>query len=165
VTIKVGQSAPEFTLRDTSGISRNPLRVSGADRGPVLLVFFKDDCPTCRYALPFLGKIHSALKEGGVRLFGVSQDDRERSLAFAKATGVEFPVLLDDSDYAVSKQYGLVSVPTFIMVDESGTVSNVTAGFSRVEMERVASELAAGIQASVPAFRSEEESILDVKPG
>lgn len=163
--IEAGARAPGIELPDASGARRRPLSPAPGDRGPALLVFFKDTCPTCRYALPFVERIHEGLAPAGARVVGISQDDAVRTQAIAKELGLTFPILLDNEGYAASKAYGVSVVPTFVVVDEAGAVRRSTFGFRKTDLEQFARDLASGIGAPPPAVYRPGEQVLESKPG
>src|SRR5579864_7895151 len=104
--LAVGTKAPEFALKTLDG-----KRFSLAEllaQGPVVLAFFKESCPTCQYAFPFLQRLQQAYANKGVALIGISQNKAVDTAAFVKEFGVTFPILLDEQDaYPVSNAYGL----------------------------------------------------------
>ena len=54
--LQVGKSAPHFELAAIDGKSYS--LQEGLKRGPVLAAFFKVNCPTCQYTLPFLERLY-----------------------------------------------------------------------------------------------------------
>jgi len=104
-------------------------------KGPAVLVFFKNSCPVCQYALPFLERLHRS--DGGVRVFGISQDDSRVTREFAWEFGLTFPMLIDEesNDYAVSNAYGISHVPSLFLVEADGTLAMAWDGFSKADME------------------------------
>ena len=83
--------------------------------GPVLLAFFKVTCPVCQMTMPFLERLH---QEGGLRIYGISQNDAEDTREFNRYFGVSFPTLLDSEEagYPASNAYRISSVPTMFLV-------------------------------------------------
>jgi len=163
--LQTGERAPEIDLRDLSGRSLRPLSPERGRKGHALVIFFKDECPTCRYTLPFVERIQQRLGSKGDRIFGVSQDGGERTRAFLESTGATFPVVLDDPEYAVSRAYGLSNVPSIFLVDADGIIRRSIAGFSRSALEGMASDLAASIGVPPTPIFSEGEQVLETKPG
>ena len=98
-----GNIAPDFDLADTEGRRfrlRDQLRA-----GPVALVFYKSACPTCQLTLPFVQKIEEAARQmPSVKIFGISQDNLEESVGFAKHFGLDFTILIDDEPYPVDRK-------------------------------------------------------------
>src|SRR5574337_728466 len=92
-----GKNAPAFELTGTDG---KQYSLNGAlKRGPVLLTFFKVNCPTCQYTFPFLDRLHRQLGAQGAQVWGIAQDDARDSQRFGKEYGVTFPILLDEDNY------------------------------------------------------------------
>jgi len=131
-----GRTAPDFTLSSLGG---KPFSLCDAlAHGPVVLVFFKISCTTCRYALPFYERLFQAYKDRHVTLVGVSQNNTEDTAAFAKEFGITFPLLLDDTTtYPVSNAYGLTNVPTVFWVEHDGEIEVSSVGWVKSEFEEV----------------------------
>ncbi len=119
-----------------------PLSAAGGERvavpdargtGPVLVVFFKESCPTCRFTLPFVERLHEQVKGHGGRILGVSQDDAEGALRIATELGLTFPIAVDGPGFPVSDAWRLVWVPTLYLVDPAGVVLRGRAGFDRAD--------------------------------
>ena len=128
---EVGTQAPEFRLKRLGGgeVALADLRAEG----PALLVFFKVSCPVCQMTLPFLERIHEG---GGLRIYGVSQNDAQDTREFAEHYGLRFPMLLDSEDdrFPASNAYGLSHVPTSFLVEPDGTVGRVIDGWVKQDI-------------------------------
>ena len=161
--IVAGGTAPAFSLKalDASEYSLQML----LEKGPVVLAFFKISCPVCQFTFPFLERIHERYAGNGVSVIGISQDDARSTKAFNQEYGVKFPTLLDDHGYPVSNAYGLSNVPTVFLVASDGRVKVSGTGFSKDDLEKIASELALHRKISAtPLFRP-DESVPAYKPG
>jgi peroxiredoxin len=148
-----GQTAPEFTLPALDGRERSLDEILSA--GPVVLAFFKVTCPVCQYTFPFLERLH---RSSGVQVVGISQDDAADTREFMSDCGCSFPVLLDTEGlYPASNAYGISHVPSIFLVQADGVVARSFDGWSRGDLEAVASDLGAAPPVyageSVPAFR------------
>ncbi|HEY7658747.1 MAG TPA: peroxiredoxin [Burkholderiales bacterium] len=102
-TPKAGEPAPDFSLPDQDGKTRS---LSGF-RGKWLVLYFypKDDTPGCtRQACAFRDDRHE-LAALGAEVAGVSVDDVESHIDFAKEHRLPFP-LLSDAGGAVAARYG-----------------------------------------------------------
>ena len=88
--------------------------------GPVALLFYKDSCPVCQMTAPL-----TAAFEAGApgRLVGVGQDDEGRRARFASTYGFASRSVGDLPPYDVSNAYGIVSVPTLVLVGRDGVVA------------------------------------------
>ena len=135
--LKAGAKAPEFTLTGIDGTSRS---LSHGDGEPTLLTFFKNTCPTCLLTFPFLQRLHERVAGAPLRFWGISQDSVAETCVFGEEFGLTFPLLPDDPGYPVSNAYGLANVPTLFLVDAGGTIALTTVGFSRADLEALATE-------------------------
>ena len=125
--------APEFTLPDLDG---KPVKSADLHRDrPILLVFFKADCPVCQMTLPFLNRLL-----GKLSVIAISQDDATVTQRFRARFAVTLPTLLDDEDggYPVSNQYQITNVPSLFLVEPDGLISLAFAGFSKADLEAIA---------------------------
>lgn len=104
---------------------------------PVVIAFFKISCPVCQWAFPLYDRLAQKLKAAGVKMIGVSQDDRESTLDFMRRYGVNFPVALDGRGYIVSNAYGLTNVPTVFEVQQDGTIATSSVSWAREEVEAI----------------------------
>jgi len=102
---RVGDQAPEFALPDQHGRTRSLAEF----RGEWLALYFypRDDTPGCtRQACAFRDDRHK-LAALGAEVVGVSVDDVESHLDFAKEYSLPFP-LLADAGGAVARRYGSI---------------------------------------------------------
>lgn len=161
--LDAGAVAPPFALKDIDGKGHS--LPEALKQGPVLLAFFKVTCPTSQYTLPFLERLHQAIKSSSaVRLWGVSQNDARQTRTFAQEYGLTFPILLDEDGYPVSNGYGLTNVPTLFLVEPNGTMRVASVGFVRRDIEDVAAEFGKRTGQTIQVFQPGER-IPDSKSG
>ncbi len=161
--LDAGTVAPPFTLQDIDGKSYS--LPEALKQGPVLLAFFKVSCPTSQFTLPFLERLHQAVKgSSAVRLWGVSQNDPGQTGAFAEEYGLTFPMLLDEDGYPVSNGYGLTTVPTLFLVEPDGGIRLSSVGFNRRDIEEVTAEFSKLTAQTIQVFQPGER-IPDSKAG
>lgn len=101
--LKVGDTAPAFSLKDQDGNA-----TSLADfRGRKLLVFFypKADTPGCTKQACSVRDAMETLAESGVIAVGISPDLPKKQKAFDGRYRLDFP-LLSDPDHEIAKAYG-----------------------------------------------------------
>lgn len=137
--------APDFTLHSLDGaeVALQELWQTG----PVLLVFFKDSCPTCQLTFPFLERLH----RGKVKVMAISQDDAKDTAAFHSRFGISLPTLLDPKpQYAASNAYGISSVPSLFWIDAGGSIGWSDSGFDRTRLEQL------GRDAGIETFAKDE---------
>lgn len=104
----IGKSASNFTLQAHTGGY-----ISLKDevwKSPVMLVFYpKDFTHVCTQQLCDYRDNIDGFKELGVKIFGISNNDRHSHSEFAKKHGFPF-LLLSDPDNKVAKQYDCSSL-------------------------------------------------------
>jgi peroxiredoxin len=102
---KVGQRAPDFTLRDQLG--RQVSLAGELEHGPVVLIFYRGEwCPYCNIMLRSYGLRAGDFSERGARLMAVSPQTPDNSLTMAEKHSLEFPVLSDEGGEVIGT-YGL----------------------------------------------------------
>jgi peroxiredoxin len=160
--LPTGSTAPDFELQTLEGQS---LRLSEAlESGPVMVVFYKQSCPTCQLTFPFIQRLFATAGAGSeVRIWAISQDAVEETRAFVGEYGLEFPVLLDAHPYPVSSDYELRFVPTFYLVDGDQTIQVADFGFSKPTLSSIARRLK--LEDDGALFGEDYQSLPDYRPG
>lgn len=129
-----GNAAKTFTLLATDGQPRTLGKRTG---GPLVVAFFKTDCPTCMLLFPYLQRLYEAYRDQGLQVWGVSQDPLDSTLAFATDCGVAFPVLLDTT-WEASNAYGIDIVPTVMLFDREGAITFMCVSFCKADVNEIA---------------------------
>ncbi len=161
--VQAGNAAPAFTLPGTNGKSYSLAET--LKKGPVVAAFFKISCPVCQFTFPFLERLYETYGDSNVTFWGISQDDAANTKEFCAEYGVKFPVLIDGDGYPASNQYSLTNVPTIFLIAADGKVSVSSVGFSKADLEKIATEVARASGKPVqPLFRT-GEAVPDYKPG
>lgn len=154
-----GFLAPAFQLKDPHGRTV-PFQPDAP--GLKVLIFYKNTCPTCQWAMPYFDRLYTRVKSGA-RILAISQDTPEEALAFASAHGVEMPQLVDEPPYPVSRQFGILNVPTLLLVDETGRTALVSPAFIKADVLTVLRKLNPGAEADV--LFAPEENVPELRPG
>ena len=132
--MKVGQKAPDFSVKDDSG---KTVKLSDLKGKKVVLYFYpKDDTPGCTTeACNFRDGVASIKKLGAVVL-GVSADSVESHQKFKKKFDLNFPLLADAEREIIEaydvwkeksmygRKYMGIERTTFI-IDEGGKISHI----------------------------------------
>ena len=122
---KLGTPAIDFNLKDLKDRMWSLDQVRGK---VVLLRFWADWCPSCRYEMPIIDKYYRELnKEGFVVLAVNVKQSREVALAFTAQLDITFPVPLDP-DGKVAKRYGVYGIPTNFLIDRQGIIREILIG-------------------------------------
>lgn len=134
MTLKVGDTAPDFTL-----LSDQEEKVSlKAQRGKKVVLYFypKDSTPGCtREACDFRDQF-SVFKKHGVEIFGISKDSAKSHTKFKEKYELPFTLLVDDNA-DVCEAYGVVDkksmfgktflgiTRTTFLIDEKGIIKAI----------------------------------------
>lgn len=106
--------------------------IAGSAPWPALVAFYTADCGASAVAVPRLARVAEACP--GLRVIAVSQDP---TAAFVDdAPGVES--VIDAPGYESSRAYGIVGVPTLVVIDAGGTVLDVEIGWNRERFNEIA---------------------------
>ncbi|MES2149000.1 MAG: TlpA disulfide reductase family protein [Pseudomonadota bacterium] len=121
-----GSAAPDFALAGPGGA------VKLADyRGKfVYLDFWASWCAPCKHSFPWMGALQKRYGGAGLQVVAInvdtSRDDAERFLA---QTPAGFTVAYDPAG-AIAKKYAIKGMPSSVLIDPSGQVLLVHAGFN-----------------------------------
>ena len=118
--------ASDFTLKDLDGnnVSLHQFR------GKYLLInFWATWCGPCKIEMPSLEQLYRQFKSDRFDMLGISNDMFGKRVVkpYILAKKITFPMLLDQR-MTVSRQYGIVSLPTTILIDPQGIIIGVLQG-------------------------------------
>jgi cytochrome c-type biogenesis protein len=114
-----GALADDIILNDLEG---QAVDVSSYKGKPVILFFWTSRCPYCRGELIKLNQQYLQMVKEGIVVFGVNVGESEDKVKiFAKDNQLNFKILLDKTGLLANK-YGLLGVPTYILLDKVGQV-------------------------------------------
>ena len=134
LTVAEGSAGPReaasFSLPRLGGGPSVSLPVARRAHTPVVLTFFASWCTPCLTELPMVADVarHELATDARVAFIGIDgNDDPSAGLAFARTSGVRFPV---GSDYesVVAPRYLLVGYPDTVFVDATGHVAGTVHG-------------------------------------
>jgi peroxiredoxin len=156
-----GTQAPDFSLKTTRGVALKASKVLESE--PLLLLaFFKVSCHACQLAFPYLERLHRAYPQRTI--WGISQDDLDATMSFARTYGLSFPILLDE-DLNLTVKYGLTIVPSIFLLDRARTVQVTSEGFVRDELEQINKSLWQGSGKPLKALFTEADYVPPLRPG
>lgn len=161
--LRAGTKAPGIALKAPDGKAWSLAAESKARL--VLLAFYKSECPVCRMAFPFVERISKESAGPEAAVVGISQNTPEETAAWRKDLSLTFPLVVDGNDFAVSKAYGLETVPAIFLVGTDGKIARSFDGFSKDGLAGAAADLArAAGKPAVTLFR-EGDDLPAFKPG
>lgn len=130
--------APDFSLEDTQG--ETVTLSSYRDKQPVLMFFWTTWCPFCRKELKVLIEETPGITKSGGKLLVVNVGESAAKVnSFLKANSLDLRVLLD-KDTRVAGAFGIMGVPTFILINKKGRVVEVSNYFPRTQLQQILSE-------------------------
>ena len=120
-----GRPAIDFTLKDLAGRPHSLKTLRGK---VVLLDFWATWCGPCRITMPHVAKIHAEYKNRGVAVMSINVGETvAKAQAYIKKNGFLFTTLLDQ-DRVVSTRYQVNGIPTLVVIDRKGNVSDYLVG-------------------------------------
>ena len=144
-------TVPPFSLENLRGEDVS-FPAAGANRES-LVVFVKEDCPTCREVMPVLAAMHDAFA-GALDVHVVGQ-----TTAGNATLDAEFRppfALLDDSTLKVSFAADIDTVPSVFWADTEGGTKRQLIGFVREEWQALAASLSEAAGVDGPALSWDE---------
>ena len=126
MSVSVGDSAPDFTLKDQN--STDTSLAEYRDKQAVVLYFYpKDETPVCTKEACAFRDNYEAFVEAGAAVIGVSSDSVDSHRSFAEGRSLPFRLLADESGklrrlYGVPKALGLMPGRVTYVIDKNGIV-------------------------------------------
>jgi len=123
----VGAFAP--TWRDVQGVSGSFPSSIGAFRGKVVVLdFWATWCVPCRVVIPKLGDLQARYGAQGLAVVGMSTEEAQDVALFARRTAMPYAVGVD-RHAETTRLYGVISLPTLVIIDKRGIVREVAVGY------------------------------------
>ncbi len=125
-------AAPAFEMKTTDGRT-----VTLDDHyGQVLVLdFWASWCPPCRASIPAVDRLYGQFRDRGVMVYGVQIRDDVDPAKYLRERGVDYPALVGTD--AVQRAYGVVSIPTIVVVGVDGTIVHRSSGWNAREEARL----------------------------
>ncbi|BAS55091.1 bacterioferritin comigratory protein [Leptolyngbya boryana NIES-2135] len=143
--LNVGDTAPDFTVKDTNG---NTVKLSDYAGQTVVMYFYpKDDTPGCTKEACSFRDNYEQYTSKGIPVFGVSMDDEASHQRFTEKFSLPFP-LLADTDGAITKAYdvdgGGYSKRVTYVIGSDGKIAQV---FTTIQTDTHATDILQAIGA------------------
>jgi peroxiredoxin len=118
-TVKVGDTAPNFSIRADNGKVMTPRDFGGK---VLILNFWASWCPPCVYEAPSLNKLAQELGPQGLVVLGVSQDESEQGYrSFLDKFQISFSTARQP-DETIKNRYGTIQIPESYVIGQNGKV-------------------------------------------
>ena len=125
--IKVGERAPDFTLKDQNGNVVTLASFQGK-RNVVLVFYPLSFTSVCSVQMPGYSKEKPRFEDHDAQVLGISIDSAPVHKAFAESVGVDYPLLADfyphgsvSAAYGVLRSEGYSERATFV-IDKKGII-------------------------------------------
>jgi peroxiredoxin len=139
--VKPGDQAFDFEKRTTAG---QTLKLSSLRGKVVLIDFWATWCEPCKKELPLLGKLAPRLRPRGIEIVTVNiDDDKKNAESFVRAHGLEQLTVIPDADKSIVGRYEPPKMPSSFVVDRTGVVRAVNAGFEDGDEAKLEKQLTA----------------------
>ncbi|MFH1269810.1 MAG: TlpA disulfide reductase family protein [Candidatus Omnitrophota bacterium] len=113
------ESAPAFTLLD---LENKQFSLSDFKGKPIILFFWTTWCPYCLSQLKLLNSMYVGLLEDGVEIVSINEDEFANKVPeFIKNHPLSYRILLD-TDNNVARAFGVMGVPTYILINKEGRI-------------------------------------------
>ncbi len=126
--LKAGEKAPDFALKDQSGITRKNKDVIGK----ILVLFFypKDDTPGCTIEACSFRDNYADFTKLDAEIWGVSSDSESSHKLFSERYKLPFPLLSDQDNslrklFKVSNILGVIPNRTTFIINKEGNIYQV----------------------------------------
>ena len=138
--VKKGDQAADFEKKSIAG---QTVKLSGL-RGKVMLVdFWASWCEPCKKELPLLGKMAARLKARGIEIVTINiDDDKSNAADFLRSHGLQSQLtVIADTDKSIVGKYAPPKMPSSFVVDKSGVVRALNAGFDEGDERKIEQQL------------------------
>jgi thiol-disulfide isomerase/thioredoxin len=145
----VGTFAP--TWKDVESVSGSfPSSIATLRGHVVLLDFWATWCGPCRVVIPKLGALQARYGAQGLNVLGVSTEDPQDVALFTQRMDVKYAVAID-KHAQTTRSYGVVSLPTLVVIDKRGVVRDVAVGYDSSEDARLENSVRTLLAEQAPA--------------
>ena len=128
ITLRQGQTAPDFTLQSASG---DIIHLSAFKGRVVVVNFWATWCDGCKKEVPWLIEFENKYGTKGLSVIGVSMDDDgwKSVRPFIAEKKVNYPVVIGNGEMA--QPYGLSqhsAMPMTFLIDRKGKIAATSVG-------------------------------------
>jgi len=131
-TLKAGNPAPEFTVRDLADKEFRLKDLKGKEGA--MLFFWSFFCGPCREEMPMINEMTTQFSGKGLQVIGVNLDGKEMKKAIDKFVAnekIRFRIVFDElvgDSFLVADPYGVAGTPALFLVDRNGMVTYSVVG-------------------------------------
>jgi len=123
-SLKVGESAPNFKIKDTQGKEIDLAQLSA--KGPVL-VRLTCGCLGCDRELPYFQALNEAYKKNGINLVAIFAEPDEKFAKYVKTKKLNMQYALDPKKNSW-KIFGTKTMPSNFLIEKGGKIAAISKG-------------------------------------
>jgi peroxiredoxin len=117
--------APDFTLQTMSG---ETVSLSDFRGKPVVLTFWKINCPACQLQIPYIQAVYDEWPNETIAVLTINVGDSIPAIQnYVTSQKLTFPVMIDPGG-SVAKTYGIPGVPMTLLIDADGILKAYKIG-------------------------------------
>lgn len=161
-SLQTGMEAPDFSLRTVSGEKRSFSDLKG--KKLTILVFWSTWSAKSEKVLARMQKLHEQYKDQGLSIVGLNADEQTVSDAtigeiknVSAKLNIGFPMLVDQGLVAFN-DYGVIALPTTVIVDSGRVIKYELPGYPLVGSEAM-------VDFVVSAIEGKKQAVVAAKTG
>lgn len=121
----IGEKAPNFQYMDING---NKGSLQGLKGKVVLVRFWADWCPYCKYEMPRIDVFYKRIKNKGFDVVAVNVgQSRDVVDSFTAQLNITYPMIMDPEG-ELARYYGVKGIPTNFLMDREGIIKEMLVG-------------------------------------
>jgi len=124
LTKSIGTEAPNFSMSDLNG---KEIELSQLRGKVVLLNFWSSWCVPCRAEMPTIELLHRQLKDKGLVVLGIDEEETQIQATFLRNSGFSFASIAEPKRQ-VSNRFGVGGIPTTVLIDQKGYIRAYNQG-------------------------------------
>jgi peroxiredoxin len=133
----IGETAPNFQYQDLNG---NKGSMQGLEGKVVLLRFWADWCPYCKYEMPRINVFYWRLRDKNFEVLAVNVGQSMGVVeSFTAQLNLAYPMIMDPEG-KLTRSYGVKGIPTNFLIDRKGIIREILVGEIFIE-DQVLSDL------------------------
>ena len=145
MALKIGDKAPEFTLKDSFD---NEISLSDFKGKKVIIYFYpKDNTPGCTKEACNFKENWDVFQKNNVKILGISKDNSASHQKFIEKFDLPFILLTDPLPCQVAAKYDSYGLKKFMGKEYMGMIRNTFLIDSQGNIEKIYSKVKAAIMA------------------